>query len=371
MTPYDHFKRWRDRWLSSPRFQRAAVRFPPTRPIASRRARELFDLSAGFVYSQVLLACVRLRVFERLLEQPRDAEALAPVLGLPVDGTSRLLEAAVALRLVERRRGGTYGLGVLGAAILGNPGAIAMIAHHHLLYEDLADPVALLRGPPPDGTRLSRFWAYARTEFPATVDAAGVADYSALMAASQTLIADDILDAYPVARHGRLLDVGGGDGVFLARALTRNKKLSGILFDLPAVAERARERLDAAGLGGRATVESGDFDVTPLPEGADIISLVRVLHDHDDAMVERLLKTIRRTLPDDGVLLVAEPMADTRGAEPMGGAYFGFYLMAMGSGRPRSRSELMRFLTSSGFARVRPARTRRPLLTQILVATPT
>ena len=47
-------------------------RFPLTRPIARRRARELFDLCAGFVYSQVLLACVRLRLFEILAEGAAD-----------------------------------------------------------------------------------------------------------------------------------------------------------------------------------------------------------------------------------------------------------------------------------------------------------
>ncbi len=369
MSLYARYKLWRDRLFASPRFQRAAVWFPPTRPIARKRAGALFDLSAGFVYSQVLHACVRLNLFGILMAAPRRPEDLAARLDLPVDATLRLLEAAVSLRLVERRRGGLYGLGVLGAPILGNPGAIAMIAHHHLLYDDLSDPVALLRGPPPDGTRLSRFWAYARAAAPAAVESGRVAGYSALMAASQTLIADDILDAYPMRRHRRLLDVGGGEGVFLTRALQRNPGLTGVLFDLPAVAARARERLEAAGLGDRATTEGGDFDVTPLPEGADIVALVRVVHDHDEPAATRLLAAVRRALPDDGTLLLAEPMADTPGAEPMGGAYFGFYLMAMGSGRPRSKEELTALLRAAGFPRVRRLRTRRPLLTQLLVAT--
>ena len=37
-------------------------------------------------------------------------------------------------------------LGPLGAAMVGNPGVAAMVEHHALLYADLADPVALLRG---------------------------------------------------------------------------------------------------------------------------------------------------------------------------------------------------------------------------------
>ena len=62
----------RNRFLASPRFQRWASSFPLTRPIARRRARALFDLCAGFVYSQVLQACVRLRLFDALNRRPAD-----------------------------------------------------------------------------------------------------------------------------------------------------------------------------------------------------------------------------------------------------------------------------------------------------------
>ena len=75
----------RDRLLASPGFQRTAAAFPLTRPIARRRARALFDLCAGFVYSQVLLACVRLRLFDILAEGPQTVAALSVRL-VPVAG---------------------------------------------------------------------------------------------------------------------------------------------------------------------------------------------------------------------------------------------------------------------------------------------
>ncbi|MFU8765893.1 MAG: hypothetical protein ACNA7T_15290, partial [Haliea sp.] len=61
-VPVSWRERWlrcRDRLLTNPRFHHWAVRLPLTRPIARRRSRELFDLTAGFVYSQVLFACVQ------------------------------------------------------------------------------------------------------------------------------------------------------------------------------------------------------------------------------------------------------------------------------------------------------------------------
>ncbi|MEI6317792.1 MAG: methyltransferase [Pseudomonadota bacterium] len=367
---------WTDRWLatrdrlvSSERFQRWAASFPLTRPFARRRARELFDLCAGFVYSQVLLACVRLDLFGILQVSPLDARALSQRLSLPQDATDRLLAAAVSLRLVEQRSDGRYGLGVLGAALVGNPGVVAMIEHHALLYADLRDPVALLRGDR-DRTELGRYWAYAGNPDAAALGPEQVAEYSRLMADSQPLVTREILAAWPLHRHRRLLDVGGGDGSFVCAVAAAVPSIALQLFDLPAVADRATGRFAASGLAHRATAFGGDFRRDALPAGADLITLVRVLFDHPDETVLELLAAVRRAIPDDGTLLIAEPMAGTSGAEPMGAAYFGFYLMAMGRGRSRAPADFERLLVQAGFTDVRIVPTPSPLQTGLLVARP-
>jgi demethylspheroidene O-methyltransferase len=362
--------RWlalRDRWLASPAFQRHAARWPLTRGIARRRAAQVFDLVAGFAYSQVLVACVRLDLFTTLADGPQCLDLLSVRLGLEPQAAERLLVAAVALRLVERRGGGRFGLGVLGAPLVGNTGVAAMVEHHALLYADLADPVALLRGAAPP-SRLAGYWPYAGAADPNAATPEQVAGYSALMAASQPLVAGEILDAVDLTRHRCLLDVGGGDGSFLVAAAARAPKLRLMLFDLSAVAERATGRLAAAGLQDRSTAVGGNFVADPLPRGADVATLIRVLHDHDDARVATLLRAVHRALDEGGTLVVAEPMAETPGAESMGDAYFGFYLLAMGRGRPRSSQCLIDMLRDAGFANVRRVATTQPLQTQLLVA---
>lgn len=358
---------WRNRVLASRAFQRRAAAFALTRPIARARARAVFDLVAGFVYSQVLWACVRLRLFDQLAHGPQSADALAARCQLAPEAMQRLLAAAVSLGLVERRARGRYGLGVLGAPLVGNEGICAMVEHHAALYADLADPLALLRGQARDPA-LAKYWPYAGTAQPDALAAERVAAYSALMSASQPLVADEILDAYPMQRHRVLMDVGGGEGRFLAAAAQRAPQLKLMLFDLPPVAERARACLARLGLGERAEVHGGDFFADALPRGADVISLVRVVHDHDDARVTTLLRNVHAALPKGGTLVLGEPMAGTPGAEPMGDAYFGFYLLAMGRGRPRTVAELERLLVAAGFVDVRLRRTAIPLQAQVLVA---
>ena len=365
---------WRDRMLglrdsilANPGFQRFAGTFALTRPIARRRASALFDLCAGFVYSQILLACVRLKLFDHLAGGPLSTAELSTRLSLSSDATTRLLDAAVSLKLVQRRSGGRYGLGPLGAALLGNPGVVAMIEHHAMLYSDLKDPVARLRGEAWPG-QLAGYWPYAGNGKPADLSQEAIAPYTVLMAASQPMIAQQVLSAYSFGRHRCLLDVGGGDGSFIAEVAARTPKLRCVLFDLPAVADKASERFRNAGLSSRAVAIGGSFLTNRLPDGADIASLVRVIHDHDDASVMTLLRAVHRALPGNGTLLIAEPISGVRGAEPIGDAYFAFYLLAMGSGRPRTFERLREMLTEAGFADVALRPAAMPMLTSVITA---
>jgi demethylspheroidene O-methyltransferase len=369
LTLQDRLLGLRDSILASPGFQRFAGTFALTRPIARKRAGALFDLCAGFVYSQILLSCVRLKLFEQLSGGPLSPGELSSRLSLSIGSTVLLLDAAVSLKLLQRRSGGRYGLGPLGAALMGNPGVVAMIEHHAMLYGDLEDPVALLRGEAGAG-QLARYWPYAGDGKPEALAREAIAPYTALMAASQPMIAQQVLSAYSFRGHRCLLDIGGGDGSFIADVAAQTPNLRCVLFDLPAVADKASERFRAVGLSSRAVAIGGSFLTNRLPDGADIVSLVRVIHDHDDAGVMTLLRAIHRTLPGNGTLLIAEPISGVRGAEPIGDAYFAFYLLAMGSGRPRTFARLREMLTEAGFADValRPAAI--PMLASVITARP-
>ncbi len=354
---------WRARRIADAAFQRWAADNLVTQFVARRNMRALFDLCAGFVYSQVLLACVRLDVFEALREGPEDLAVLAEKFGLDVEPARRLLLAASSLRLLHALPGDRFALGDLGAALLGDPSIGAFVEHHRLLYDDLRDPVALLRGE--TNSRLSRFWPYA-AQGDVEASEEDCAAYSTLMARSQELIARDVIDAYPFHAHHCLLDVGGGEGVFVSAAAARAPQLALKLFDLPAVVSRAQTRLRR--FGNRVEAIGGNFFCDDLPRGADAISFVRVLHDHDDATVAKLLRAAYEALPPGGKVIVAEPFAGTPGAESVGDAYFGMYLLAMGRGRARSAVELTVMLRDAGFKTIRGLSTRRPLLLGCLVA---
>ncbi len=207
----------RDRLLASPAFHRGVLRFLPARLIARRRARQLFDIAAGFTYSQILAACIQLNLFERLRSGPVDLQTLCREHELEPEALLRLLRGAAGLGLLQPAGEDQWRLGELGAASLGSPGIAAMVRHHHMLYSDLCDPVALLRDR--SQSRLGDYWAYAAK--PGFSESGTAVSYSELMAQSQSFVADDVLANCSLRGRRRLLDVGGGSGVFAAEALQR------------------------------------------------------------------------------------------------------------------------------------------------------
>jgi demethylspheroidene O-methyltransferase len=279
---------------------------------------------------------------------------------------ARLAQAAAALRLLERDGAEGYGLGPLGAAALGAPGVVEMVRHHALFYRDLADPVALLRGEA--DPELSRFWAYVGGARTHDLPDATAAEYSRLMATSQTMVARETLTACPLSGIRCLLDVGGGDGAFLEAALRATPALEGVVFDLPAVAVRAEARFAAAGLSGRARAVGGSFLDDPLPAGADAVALIRVLYDHEDDVVAALLARVHAALPPGGRLILSEPMSGGARPNRAGDAYFGFYTLAMSTGRPRSAERHGAMLEAAGFTAIRRHPTRQRFVTSVLSA---
>lgn len=380
-----------DHWLSSPDLYRWALLNPLGRWIMRRRAQQLFDLMAGFVHSQVLLACVRLGWFERLLQQPATLAELQHSSGLPTDGLQRLLGSAISLGLIEPR-GERYGLGPLGTPVAAHAGLRAMIEHNALLYADLRDPLALLQNPehsgmhaywpyPTGGAQDSQAAAAAPASLPAATfapslsdfsqpraDASQSARYSELMGRSQRFLIEELLVAYDFTQHRRVLDVGGGQGGWVMALARHAPQLQLMLMDLPPVAELARLRVAEAGLSERISCHGGSFRSDPLPAGADLITLLRVAHDHADEAVLELLRAIHAALPAGGHLLLAEPMAEPGGQASRSDAYFHFYLLAMGRGRLRTAAQLSALISQAGFASVRTIANPVPLHGSLLLA---
>jgi len=370
VTPWhDRFLQWLERLYTSPKMYKWSLLTPLTRWITTRRTQKIFDLMSGFVYSQVLLGCVRLDLFRMLHQAPADLQQIAQRVDLPEPALQRLLLSAVSLELLECRSNGRFGLGPLGVPLALHTGVAAMVEHNDLLYRDMQDPLGFLKNA--WNGSMADYWPYAHD-----VQAAERADqekfsrYSDLMAASQGFVVQEILSAYDFSAHRCVLDVGAGKARFASELAMHAPHLQLKLFDLPPVLQLADAHIQSMGLSERMHLHPGSFLHDPLPEGADVVTLLRVAHDHPDDVVKKLLVKIHAALEIGGTLLLAEPMAQTQSATHAGAAqtdaYFHFYLLAMGAGRLRTPEELMRLMTEAGFEDVARVPNSLPIHAQLL-----
>lgn len=344
----------------SPRFHKLAARIPGLRWKARAEGAELFSILSGFVQSQALVALVEGRVLHVLASGPKTTDDLSRHCAIPPAPLLVLLRAGAALNLLSGDRKGRWHLAPRGAAFLAVPGLEPMVRHHHVLYGDLADPLAFFRGQ--TETQLAGFWPYVFGPL-AQEDAGLAARYSRLMAESQVLVAEDTLRLVDLSRRQHLLDVGGGTGAFLAEVGKVHPALKLSLFDMPAVLAGV-----PAGLRDRLSLHPGSFRSDPLPVGADTISLIRVLYDHDDTTVAALLDKVHATLPQGGMILVSEPMSGGDRPDPATDVYFAVYTLAMRTGRTRSAAEIGAALKATGFVDIRMRAGDRPYVTSAVTA---
>ena len=345
---------FRNRLLADPRFLSFAQKFPLTRPVARAHSRDLFDLLAGFSYSQVLYACVSLRVLEHVGQTGILPSVLATEIGLNESKCDVLVRAAVALDILGWDNSKVI-LGPHGAALLGQPWIMRFVEHHKYFYRDLEDPVALLQGQTA-ANGLKSYWSYDESE-------SDKKSYSDLMAASQAAVSEQILGVYNFSAHKNILDVGGGSGAFLRKVGNIYPQLNLNLYDLPGVVALAPDH-------PKLTRHGGDFREGPLPKGMDLITLIRVAHDHDDDVVLSVLHNIHAASSPSTTLLIAEPFAGTAANTRVTDAYFNLYFTAMGQGRTRSPQEIGAMAAKAGFSRQKLWATNMPLITGVMTFKP-
>ncbi|MEU7619797.1 methyltransferase [Micromonospora rifamycinica] len=175
-----------------------------------------------------------------------------------------------------------------------------------------------------------------------------------------------VLPCHPWGELAHVVDVGGGDGGFLAGLLGRYPAMRGTLLDLPHVVAAADRVLTEAGVRDRCAIVPGSF-FDELPGGADAYLLKTVLPGFDDDQVVAVLRRVREAMRPDSRLLLLEavlPPGDTFDVAKL----YDVHTLVLTGGTHRTAEETATLLERAGLRldTVRPTAT----LT-ILAATPT
>ncbi|MBV9623138.1 MAG: homocysteine methyltransferase [Acidobacteria bacterium] len=318
----------------------------------------VLDLIEAFRRSKVLFAAVTLGLFDALQPCPQDAASLAAALKLQPDPLERLLDACVALKLLNKT-GSKYSNDPVATAYLCRESARALTGY--ILYSNdvlfrmwshLEDAIG--EGTPrwtqTFGTEASIFDNFFRT-------AEAKDDFLRGMHGLGLLSSDKIVAAFDLSRFQRMVDLGGATGHLALAACERYPSLHAIIFDLPAVLATTRAYMRNAGEAAkRIELLGGDFFRDDLPQG-DLVTLGRVLHDWDEARIRELLTRISQRLPAGGALLIAEKIVDADKSGPLSALLQSLNMLICTQGKERTLDEYRQLLETSGFGNVQAART--------------
>ncbi len=154
-----------------------------------------------------------------------------------------------------------------------------------------------------------------------------------------------IAGAYDFTPFRRVVDVGGGQGGFLAEILKANPAVMGTLYDLPQVV-REPAYLEAAGLLDHCEIVGGDF-FKSVPAEGDAYVLKRILHDWSDRQCVEILRTCLAAMNDKARILVIDavvpPGNDFHPSKDMD-----IMMMVFGEGRERSEEEFHELFKQAG-----------------------
>jgi predicted O-methyltransferase YrrM len=146
----------------------------------------------------------------------------------------------------------------------------------------------------------------------------------------------------------RLLDIGGGSGIYSIALLQANPALHAIVWDRSEVLKVAREMAERHGVADRLNLLAGDMFADPVPAGCNVMLLSNILHDWDVPECRSLVNRCADALPGGGRLLIHDVFLDDDLGGPLPVALYSAALFSLTEGRAYSAAEYRGWLREAG-----------------------
>jgi len=305
--------------------------------------KRLETLAAGFMPARVVLTAVEVGVFLALGKEALAAGELARRTKTKPAPLARLLNALVALKLLEKRRGAYRATPEARRHLVaGAPDFLGdIMLHRASMWDTWGHLTSIVRtGVVPartfDRERERRFIR-------------GMADVSRHAARGTARALRRELQA-----ADRLLDVGGGPATYACAFARAAPGLAITVLDLPGPLRYARETVRRENLGGRIRFRPADA-VTAASFGADydLVFMSNLIHSFTARVVRALIAKATEALRPGGMLAVKDFYIEREGTDPPFAALFSINMLVGDAGDCYARDEVRAWMAEAG---VRPER---------------
>ncbi len=184
----------------------------------------------------------------------------------------------------------------------------------------------------------------AGTENKSIIDRTFIIGHAEIAITGAMQRAVDAVSALPeIERAKKLLDLGGGHGLYSIAFSQLKPDLEVVLFDLPHVTEIAKQYLEQYGMLNKIKFIAGDFTEDDIGTGYDIVFV-------SDVTISGILKKVYDALNENGVLIYRRWTINDDRTSPLTSVLFDFMLAMMRSEhRVYTLGEYIHLLEAAGF----------------------
>jgi (2Fe-2S) ferredoxin/ubiquinone/menaquinone biosynthesis C-methylase UbiE len=318
---------------------------------------ELMQKIRGFQESRIILTAVELDIFSAV-NKHSSPEDISKQIGADTRATEMLLNALVALELLEKRNGAFQNTPIASRYLIESApddsrASLMHTVHLWIRWSTLTECVK-------EGTSVTRKTQSHRP--PQWTDS-----FIAAMHKNALLRAPQVIRVVDAEGINRMLDVGGGSGAYSIAFARANKNLHAEIFDLPDVVKIAQKHIDDAGLTDRITTQAGDMRKDRFGNNFDLVFISAICHMNSPEQNKDLFKKSYVALSPGGKIVIQDFVLNDDKTSPKTAAMFALnMLVGTQSGSSYSESEYREWLGQAGFEDIKMIRPPGP--TGILIA---
>ncbi|NOU18579.1 MAG: hypothetical protein HOO91_13570 [Bacteroidales bacterium] len=311
--------------------------------------KHIFSIITGFFKSKILATAISIDFFSYMAYRPRSIDEIKSQFNIPNRPLRLFLDSLVHMKLISLNNDNKYqntGLShrYLVKGKLSNLGDV--VEMFDSLYDEFGDFTEMLFNDVPKNKTYSYFFENAKEE-------TEISEYSDQMHRTSGSPAMALSEFYDFSNSKTIIDIGGGTGKACMNLVSQYAHLNCILFDLPAVCEKAQKELGNFWLSHRINVHSGDFFKDELPTGFDTALMMRITHDWSIEQIKILFKKIYNSLPEGGKLMVYETFKSDDRKNPGDSSMVSLLLLTISpNGECRTKAEIKEILLETGFSNI-------------------
>ena len=302
---------------------------------------EIFQL--GYYWeTKILLTAVRLDVFSALDSKPKTVHEVAGRIGAHEPTLSLLLNALVAMRLLNKEEGEAYENSTVAATHLVRNSA-QYVGHLLLLHDAEWESWGKLTETIKTGQR-----SVDRHVFETDPELGG--NVLAVLHRIGQQSGPDLAKRLQLSGPVRMLDLGGGAGTNAIAFCRVYSELTATVFDLPATLRLTERTVKEAGLESRIALRSGDFNQDSLGGPYDFVLMSDILHYQNFATNAVLVQKVYSHLAPGGRLVIKDRFLDETGTGPAWTTAFAVHILVnTQQGGCYKTADAIHWMTQAGF----------------------